>query len=315
MRSVLFVINELETLQPTQSTAALIAALADAGHTAWVCGTDELSLSPGGVVALARRWSGSVSATRSAPRAAVPAGDLDAVWVRTNPGRSTSGQAWIQLLFQLEDAGVHVRNAPSGLLRAASKLHLGSLPPQAVPPTWASSDPAWLGGVLDAQGQTMVLKPALGTRGAGVVRLQPGAPGQAAQLAAATASGPALLQAYIPDAPAGDIRLHVVAGELFEVDGEVCAVARVPASGEWRSNVALGGTPTRAAVSDAHRALVASVGPVLRAHGLWHVGLDVVGGLVVECNVFSPGGLTDAAAFTGAPFVAALVERFLSTLR
>jgi len=314
MRSVLFVINELETLQPTQSTAALIAALAEAGHTAWVCGTNELSLTPGGVVSLARRWSGSVSATRGAPRVAVPAGELDAAWVRTNPGRSTSGQAWIQLLFQLQDAGVLVRNAPTGLLRAASKLHLGSLPADTVPQTWASSDPVWLGSVLDAQGQTMVLKPALGTRGAGVVRLQPGAPDQAALLATATAGGPALLQTYIPDAPAGDIRMHVVDGELFEVDGAVCAVTRVPASGEWRSNVALGGTPTRAAISDAHRALVASVGPVLRAHGLWHVGLDVVGNLVVECNVFSPGGLTDAAEFTNTPFVEALAARFIDAL-
>lgn len=314
MRSVLFVVNDLETLKPVQSTAALIAALSEAGHTAWVCGTAELSLTPDGVVALARRWAGSVPATQEAAREVVPSSALDGVWVRTNPGRSVASPAWIQLLFQIADAGVCVRNDPAGLLRAASKLHLGSMPPGTVPKTWASSDPAWLGSVLDAQGEMMVLKPALGTRGEGVVRLRPDAPDRDALLSAATKNGPALLQGYLTDAPAGDIRLHVVNGELFEIDGAVCAVARVPASGEWRSNVALGGTPSPATISAAHRELIETVGPVLRAHGLWHVGLDVVGDRIVECNVFSPGGLTDAALFGGAPFVEALVERYLDAL-
>jgi glutathione synthase len=159
-----------------------------------------------------------------------------------------------------------------------------------------------------------VVKPATGTRGTGVLRMTPSTPDRAELLADSVAEGHALLQTYLPEAPEGDIRIHVIDGELLVVDGKECAVRRVPGKGEWRSNVALGGHAAPAALDDAHRALVRTVGPLLRAHGLWHVGLDVVGHKVVECNVFSPGGLRDAESFTQARFRAALVERFVAAL-
>ena len=143
-------------------------------------------------------------------------------------------------------------------------------------------------------------------------RVSPDHPDRARILQRAVANGPALLQDYIPAAPEGDVRIHVVGGALLERDGQACAVRRVPAQGEWRSNVALGGRPTPATLTPAQRALVTQVSPILREQGLWHVGLDVVGDQIVECNVFSPGGLQDAGAFAGVDFVAEVVERFLT---
>jgi glutathione synthase len=249
---------------------------------------------------------------RSSTWTELPIDALDAVWVRTNPGRDVrSPTAWMQLLLQVEDAGMLVRNTPTGLLRAASKLHLGTLPSGTVPRTWASADPERLSAFLDVLDGPAVVKPSLGTQGSGVVRLSPDTPDRAEILERAVATGPAVLQDYLPEAPLGDVRIHVVDGTILEVDGHPCAVRRVPASGEWRSNVALGGTPKPPKLTDAQRALVGRVGPVLVAQGLWHVGLDVVGDKVVECNVFSPGGLSDAGLFAGVDFATALVHRFL----
>jgi glutathione synthase len=145
------------------------------------------------------------------------------------------------------------------------------------------------------------------------VRVGPDADDLDRCLSEATASGPALLQEYVPDAPAGDVRVHVVGGALLEVDGAAAVVRRVPGQGEWRSNVALGGVPTAESASGPLRRLVQRVGPTLVRHGLWHVGLDVVGDRIVECNVFSPGGLGDIERFTGVDFCAPLVRRFVAT--
>jgi glutathione synthase len=318
MTELLFVVNDLATLKPDQSTAGLMAEAEAQGAHTWVCDDRAFACTPSGIAVACRRWPGGAPATavpalRAADPVERPADSFSHVWVRTNPGRAThTSDAWLQLLFQVADAGVVVRNAPSGLLRASSKLHLSSLPAGTVPPTWSSDDPARRGRYLDELGGPAVVKPALGTRGSGVVRLSPDHPDREALLEAATASGPALLQGYLTAAPEGDVRIHVVDGALLELDGRACAVRRIPGPGEWRSNVFLGGSPARAELGEAHRALVARVGPLLRDQGLWHVGLDVVGNHVVECNVYSPGGLGDAERFAERPFTAELVQRFLA---
>jgi glutathione synthase len=316
MRSVLFVINSLDTLRPHQSTAALIAACARQVPV-WVTTTSGFSLSPGAIRVAAWRAGPNAQAAidqmRATPATELTLGDVGAVWVRTNPGRAAGGSStWLELLLQAEAGGVRIRNSPTGLVLTASKLHLGTLPAGTVPRTWASDDASRLSVFLDELAGPAVVKPALGTHGSGVVRISPDSPDRTAILERAVRDGPAILQDYLPDAPGGDVRIHVVGGELFEVAGHPCAVLRVPAPGEWRSNVALGGSPQRATLTAAQRALVARVGPVLARQGLWHVGLDVVGDKVVECNVFSPGGLGDASAFSGVDFTGVLVDRFLA---
>jgi glutathione synthase len=321
MRDLLFVVNELTGLTAIQTTAEFIAEAHRQGHRCWVTPWTGLSLTPRGLSVAASAWPGGpaseevLSTLRAAPWRERAASSFDAIWVRTNPGRATRpGMGWLQLLFQLEDQGIVIRNSPAGLLRAASKLHLGSLPVDTIARTWSSEDPERLGRFLDELAGPAVVKPAMGTRGSGVTRIWPDSANRAAILAEATRDGPALLQDYLPEAPAGDVRIHVVAGELLEADGQACAVLRVPGEGEWRSNVALGGTPTRTVLTGEQRALVRRVGPVLAAQGLWHAGLDVVGDKIVECNVFSPGGIGDASRFTGVDFARLLVSRFVESL-
>ena len=123
-----------------------------------------------------------------------------------------------------QDAGVSVRNAPSGLVRASSKLYLGTLPAGTVPRTGSSEDPERLSSFLDELGGPAVVKPSLGTRGNGVVRVSPSTSNREVILERAVLKGPALLQDYQPDAPDGDVRIGVVGGRLLELDGKPCAV-------------------------------------------------------------------------------------------
>ena len=233
MHELLFVVNALDELTVSQTTAELVAEASRQGHRCWVTPWTGLSVTPNGVSAEVYAWPGGpLSAAALEAFAASPwtergARSFDAVWVRTNPGRATRpSQGWRQLLFQLEDQGIVVRNSPVGLLRAASKLHLGSLPADTIPRTWSSEDPIRLGRFLDELAGPAVLKPAIGTRGSGVVRIWPDSENREQVLLHATENGPALLQDYIAEAPEGDVRIQVVGGELLELDGCACAVRR-----------------------------------------------------------------------------------------
>jgi glutathione synthase len=314
--TVLFVVNDLDTLEPHQSTMGLLRATTALGASVWVCGADDVGRCPDGVHALGVAFDGqaTVAELRAAPATALRLSDCAGVWVRTNPGRASHDHSGLlQLLHQAEAEGAVVRNRPSGLQRAASKLYLGALPEGTGPPTVASRRLTVVRDAVQRLGEAVV-KPVVGTRGSGVQRLSADDPQLDDKLTRALEDGVLLVQAVAPGVLDGDVRVHVVGGRALEVDGVAAVVARRPGPDEWRSNVALGGRPERTELTPALRQLVESVGPTLQAHGLWHVGLDVVGPWIVECNVFSPGGLDDAGRFGDRDFLGALAQRFVASL-
>lgn len=316
MSRVLFLVNSLEQAHPNQTTVGLISRASHVTPT-WVASLDAISHTPGGLsvrcVPIVGADPADVPHLLAGPAVTRDARSFDAVWVRLNPGRlpPASIVGVLETLTALRDAGLVVRNAPEGLLRAASKTFLTSLPLDCVAPSWSSRDPEFLRACVVALGGPAVVKPAVGTQGGGVTKVDGDSPALLPLLEKLVQEGPVIVQGYLPDAPQGDVRIHVVNGRVLEVGGHAAAVRRVPQHGEWRSNVALGGMPVPAELTPAQRRLVARIGPVLTRLGLWHVGLDVVGDRAVEVNVFSPGGLPDAERFTGQPFQDAVVRAFL----
>jgi glutathione synthase len=84
------------------------------------------------------------------------------------------------------------------------------------------------------------------------------------------------------------------------VDGEAMgAVNRVPAQGEARSNLHVGGRPEKSPLTDRDREICAAIGPTLRDQGMIFVGIDVIGDYLTEINVTSPTGLQEIARFDG----------------
>jgi glutathione synthase len=104
---------------------------------------------------------------------------------------------------------------------------------------------------------------------------------------------PLMLQRYEPAVRQGDKRIILVDGEPLG------AFNRVPAEGEARSNLHVGGRAEKCAMSARDREICAAIGPTLRAQGLIFAGIDVIGDWLTEINVTSPTGLQEIARFDG----------------
>ena len=98
---------------------------------------------------------------------------------------------------------------------------------------------------------------------------------------------PLIVQKFLPDVSNGDKRVILVDGE------PVGAINRVPAKGETRSNMHVGGRPEKIALSDRDREICAAIGPLLREKGQIFVGIDVIGDYLTEVNVTSPTGMRE----------------------
>jgi glutathione synthase len=102
-----------------------------------------------------------------------------------------------------------------------------------------------------------------------------------------------VIQRYVPEVRQGDKRIILVDGEAMG------AINRVPAEGEARSNLHVGGRPERTTLTEREREICRRIGPALRDRGLIFVGIDVIGGYLTEINVTSPTGLQEVARFEG----------------
>jgi glutathione synthase len=141
----------------------------------------------------------------------------------------------------------------------------------------------------------MILKPLYGNGGAGVFRLTPEDRNLNSlhEMFATINREPLIMQKFLPAVAAGDKRVILVDGE------PVGAINRVPAEGETRSNMHVGGRPEAIGLSDRDREICAAIGPRLRERGQVFVGIDVIGDWLTEINVTSPTGLQELERFDG----------------
>ncbi len=318
MARAVIIVNDSRGLKPDQTTTALAARLAARGHALFVAGVDALGMDEAGhttvaaLPAVSTAPAALVAELKSAAPTPIVLGAGDLVLLRTNPGRDPRPWAHSVLLELARGAkadGAIVLNDPDGLARASSKLFLREVPAAVRPRTLVSRDPAALRAFLDDCSLGAVLKPLDGTQGRDVFRVRPGDRTNLNQIVdLLTRDGFAMAQSFVPEALEGDVRLLMLDGEVLMVDGVAAAVRRVPGGDDFRSNVHVGGTAVPATLDPGLAAVARAVGPVLRAAGLFLCGLDVIGEKVVEVNVFSPGGMTDASAFGGVDFLSAVVD-------
>ena len=179
---------------------------------------------------------------------------------------------------------VHVRNAPEKLL----VTHFEGL----MPPTLITADRQQ---ILDFRSEykDIVLKPLFGNGGSGVFHITPGDENLNALLELFTQlyREPVIVQQYLPEVRLGDKRIILVDGKAAG------AVNRVPASGEARSNLHVGGRAVKAELTSRDREICDAIGPTLRERGLIFVGIDVIGNYLTEINVTSPTGIQEIDRF------------------
>ena len=230
-------------------------------------------------------------------------GDLDVVLMRKDPPFDTEYIYATYLLELAAEAGAMVVNRPQALRDTNEKLAIGRFP-QCAPPTLVTRAAARLRAFASEHGD-VILKPLHGMGGTSVFRLRPGDPNLSVVIETLTAHGSeyAMAQRYIPEIAAGDKRILLVDGEPVPY-----ALARVPAPGETRGNLAAGATGRGVPLSERDRWICAEVGPWLREQGLLFVGLDVIGDYLTEINVTSPTCIRELDAQYGLDIAGQLLD-------
>jgi len=235
--------------------------------------------------------------------------DVDVVLMRQDPPFDLGYITATHLLERIQGETLVV-NDPAAVRNAPEKVWVLDFA-RFMPPTMVTRS---LGAAREflAKHGDVVLKPLHGNAGKAVFKISRDGANLSAlmELFNATYREPHVLQAFVPEVSSGDKRIILVDGEFAG------AVNRVPAVGDIRSNLALGGTAEAAELTDAEREICDALGPELKRRGLLFVGIDVIGGRwLTEINVTSPTGIVAVDRFNGTDTPALIwdaIERSLS---
>jgi glutathione synthase len=286
---LLFVADPLATFKVYKdSTYAMMAEAVRRGHRIWACELAEMAWRGGKVL-------GRVSQVTLLPRATKddwftaaepewrPLAGFDAVLMRKDPPFDEGYLNATYLLEMAERDGARVFNGPRALRDFNEKLAIARFP-QFTVPTLVTCLGSEIRAFLAEQGD-IVVKPLNAMGGSGIFRLRVGDPNLGAILETVTGLGTRqiMAQRFILEIADGDKRILLIDGEPVPY-----SLARIPAPGETRGNLAAGGTGVARPLTERDREIATALGPVLKAEGLLLVGLDVIGDWLTEINVTSP---------------------------
>ena len=278
------------------STFALALEAQARGHTLLYYGPRDLTFRDGAVTAVARPLS-----VRNVEGDHFTLGDaavtdlskLDVVLMRQDPPFDMAYITATHILERLQPETLvvndpfHVRNAPEKLFVTLFK--------EFMPPTLITSDRDEIAR-FRGDHKDIILKPLYGNGGAGVFRVKENDENITSLLEMFTTfyREPVIVQRYVPEVRQGDKRIILVDGEFAG------AINRVPAEGEARSNLHVGGKAEPTALTPTEKAICDALGPELKARGLLFTGIDVIGSYLTEINVTSPTGIQEIKRFGGA---------------
>lgn len=208
---------------------------------------------------------------------------LDVILMRKDPPFDMDFVYSTYILEQAQREGCLIVNNPQSLRDCNEKLFATQFP-QCCPPLIVSSSAAKLKSFHKIH-QDVIYKPLDGMGGASIFRVKSDDPNLSVVIETLTDNGrhQIMAQKFVPEISNGDKRILVINGVAIDY-----ALARVPAIGETRGNLAAGGAGVAQPLSDRDRWIVGQVGPTLVEKGLLFVGLDVIGDYLTEINVTSP---------------------------
>ncbi|MBX3125186.1 MAG: glutathione synthase [Polyangiaceae bacterium] len=295
---VLFVMDPAESMLPDKDTSfALMRGALARGHQTLHSRPIDVFNRGREVFAQARE----IRVSDAAPHVTLGAtadhalAELDAVFIRKDPPFDSAYAHLTQQLDLVKDQTL-VINDPRGLRDANEKLltfHFAEFMPDSL----VTSSPARILDFVAQVGGRAVLKPLDGAGGSGVVALTTGDANTRALVDLLTREGKelALVQRFLPDVRTGDKRVIMLDGEPLG------AILRVPRDDDFRANIHVGGSVRPTELTPKETALVHAVGPRLREHGLYFVGLDLIAEHLIEVNVTSPTGIQELGRFQGRP--------------
>ena len=223
------------------------------------------------------------------PAREADAGELDVILMRKDPPFDMEYIYTTFLLERAEAAGVLVVNKPRALRDVSEKAYTMWFP-EFTPATLVTRSMQEMRRFVERYGAAVV-KPLDGMGGRSIFVLRPGDPNSGVILETITEHDRrfAMIQRYVPEIVAGgDRRILLIDGEPYEH-----VLARIPAEGENRGNLAAGARGVGGDLTARERDICARVGPVLREQGILFAGLDVIGDQLTEINVTSPTGVRE----------------------
>jgi glutathione synthase len=209
--------------------------------------------------------------------------ELDVILMRKDPPFNMEYIYTTYLLELAELQGALIINKPRSLRDANEKLFITWFP-ECIPPTLVTHQAAQLREFLLELGD-IILKPLHGMGGSSIFRLRENDPNINVVMEIMTDFNTRLVMAqrYIPEISAGDKRILLIDGEPVPY-----ALARIPAKGDIRGNLAAGGRGEGRPLSERDYWICRQVGPVLRERGILFAGVDVIGDYLTEINITSP---------------------------
>ncbi|MEN9359389.1 MAG: hypothetical protein RL095_924 [Verrucomicrobiota bacterium] len=293
---IVFFMDPLSGIRPAGDTSfALMLAAQRRGHEIWHCQRSGLSLEQGSVQMKATRLEVVDEAAhpcRVLELRQLRGDEIDALCLRSDPPFDQDYLADTWLLEFLPPACIFL-NSPSGVRNVSEKLWCPRFP-HLVPPTRITADIQDLASFRQEHGD-IVIKPVDGHAGRGVFLILRDDCNAAVAFETLSGGGkrPVILQAALEGAKTGDKRILLLAGEPLG------ALLRVHGDSDHRNNFRAGGKPVPCGLDEHDLRICAELKPWLLKHDLDFVGIDIIGGKLIEVNVTSPTCVREISRFAG----------------
>ncbi|MGB1886627.1 MAG: glutathione synthase [Paracoccaceae bacterium] len=293
---IAFQMDPIETVNINADSTFRIAEEAQArGHELFFYTPDHLAFQEGKVTARGQNFTVQRVQGQHADLSEmqeVDLADFDVIWLRQDPPFDMHYITTTHLL-DLIHPDTLVVNDPFWVRNYPEKLLVLRFP-DLTPPTTVARDLETIKAFKEKHSD-VILKPLYGNGGAGVFRLDQNDRNLASlhEVFTGFSREPLIVQKFLPDVSKGDKRVILVDGE------PIGAINRVPAKGETRSNMHVGGRPEKVGLTERDRRICAAIGPLLREKGQIFVGIDVIGDYLTEINVTSPTGIQELERFDG----------------
>jgi glutathione synthase len=301
-----FFVNDVATEIDEYTTTRLARAASQRGHEVWYVGVGDVELEDGDGHLVARAHAAKfaqndtletfMKGIKERDPERIVLDDLDALFLRNESIDDLQERPWaspLGVVFgqMLQARGVTVVNDPISLTRATSKLYLEEFPEKIRPRSLVTRDAEAIARFAGEVGHCVV-KPLYGAKGRNVFMIEGESEANLAQMTEAVLQdGYAIVQEFVDGGEDGDARIFLLEGRLLERDGKQAAFRRVPTGNDPRANISKGGRSVPLEIGDVERGIVEAMGQKLVADGMYFVGIDVIGGKVVEINAESPGGM------------------------
>jgi len=213
---------------------------------------------------------------------------LDAIIMRKDPPFDMEYITSTYILELAEQSGTLIVNKPDSLRNNNEKMFIAQFP-QCCTPFLVSRNSKRLRDFVTKRfneaEQDVILKPLDGMGGASIYRVNPQDPNLSVILETVTEydNRTVMAQQFIPEIVHGDKRVLLINGEAVPY-----ALARIPASGETRGNLAAGASGVGMELSERDHWICQQIGPTLKQQGILFAGIDIIGDYLTEINITSP---------------------------